>query len=176
MCVAVADEQRRGRLERLVREHHSFVLRTALHLGVPTADVDDVVQEVFILAARNLDDIRHELGFLFQSCCFVAGHMRRRAQRSREIIDDERVYAEIDGRASPEQSAVAAEARATLRGILEGIAEELSVVFLLFEVERLTMTEISEIVGVPVGTVASRLRRAREVVMSRAKRDGRGGR
>jgi RNA polymerase sigma-70 factor (ECF subfamily) len=167
------DNERRGKFERLVRDHQAFVCRSAQYLGVPSADVEDVVQEVFILAARNLDEIRHESAFLYQSCCFVAGHMRRRTQRCREIIDDERVHAEIDSRASPEQVAAASEARAALEMILEAMPQELSIAFVLFEIERLTMTEIAQTVGVPVGTVASRLRRARASIMVRTKRDSR---
>ncbi|OJY20637.1 MAG: hypothetical protein BGO98_04690 [Myxococcales bacterium 68-20] len=170
------DEQRRAKLEQLVRDHYAFVWRTAQRLGVPSADVEDVVQDVLVIAARKLDGILHQPGFLFQTCVFVAGHARRRAQRRREIIDDERVHAEVDGSATPEQSAVASEARAKLQQILDGLPEELRAVFVLFELERLTMAEIAEMTGLPPGTVASRLRKAREIFVARVARDGRGAR
>jgi RNA polymerase sigma-70 factor (ECF subfamily) len=174
-AIAVASEQeRRAQLERLVREHHTFVWRTAQRLGVPPADVADAVQEVFLLAGRKLDEIRDERGFLFQTCMYVAGHVRRRAQRCREVVDDDRVHAEVDDRATPEQSVVAAEARATLQTILDEMTDELRVVFVLFELERVTMIEISKMLGIPAGTVASRLRRAREFFLSRVEHDGRG--
>ncbi len=164
---AVASEaERRAKLERLVREHHTFVWRTLQRLGVPSAEIADAVQEVFLLTGRKLDEIRDDRGFLFQTSMFVAGHIRRRAQRCREVVDEERVHAEIDERATPEQSVEAAEARATLQAILDAMPEELRVVFLLFELERITMIEISRMLGIPAGTVASRLRRAREFFLS----------
>jgi len=173
--VAVANEsERRARLERLVREHHTFAWRSLQRLGVPSADIADAVQEVFLLAGRKLDEIRDDRGFLFQTCMYVAGHVRRRAQRCREVVDDERVHAEVDERATPEQSAEAAEARATLQTILDEMPEELRVVFVLFELERITMIEMSRMLGIPAGTVASRLRRAREFFLSRVERGERG--
>lgn len=170
------EQQRRAQLERLVREHHTFVWRSVQRLGVPAADIADAVQEVFLLAGRKLDEIRDERGFLFQTCMYVAGHVRRRAQRCREVVDDDRVHAEIDERATPEQSAEESEARATLQTILDAMADELRVVFVLFELERLTMIEISRMLGIPAGTVASRLRRAREFFLSRVECGGRGER
>ena len=175
VTTAVTSEmERRARLERLVREYHTFVWRTAQRLGVPSADVADAVQEVFILAGRKLDEIRDERGFLFQTCMYVAGHVRRRAQRCREVVDDDRVHAELDERATPEESVQASEARATLQTILDEMPDELRGVFVLFELERITMIEISRMLGIPAGTVASRLRRARELFLSRVERGGQG--
>jgi RNA polymerase sigma-70 factor, ECF subfamily len=175
-AATMPDEQRRAKLERLVRDHHTFVWRSAQRLGVPPADVEDVVQDVFVLAARKLDEVLNERGFLFQTCVFVVSHARRATRRRRVVIDDERVHAEVDGSATPEQNAAASQARATLQVILDEMPEELRVVFVLFELERLTMAEIAEMAGVPSGTVASRLRRAREIFMSRVECDGRGSR
>lgn len=172
--VVASEAERRAKLERLVREHHTFVWRNLQRLGVPSADIADAVQEVFLLAGRKLDEIRDDRGFLFQTSVYVAGHVRRSAQRRREVADDARVHAEIDGRATPEQSAEEAEARETLQTILDAMTEELRGVFVLFELERLTMIEIARMLGIPAGTVASRLRRAREFFLERVERGNRG--
>ncbi len=171
-----ADELEPRTLERLVRDHHAFVWRCAQRLGVPAADVEDVVQEVFILASNKLETIRHERGFLFQTCVYAVGHVRRRVQRRYEVLDDERVQAEVDVRPTPEQHLQGAQARAALQAILDTMPDEFRAVFVLFELERLTIPEISEMIGVPQGTVASRLRRAREIFMSRGPRIVRGAR
>jgi RNA polymerase sigma-70 factor (ECF subfamily) len=173
---ASVEESQAPTLERLVRDHHAFVWRSAQRLGVPAADVEDVVQEVFIIASNKLETIRHERGFLFQTCIFAVGHVRRRVQRRFEVIDDERVQAEVDARPTPEQSLEGAQAREVLQTILDTMPDELRAVFVLFELERLTVPEISEMIGVPQGTVASRLRRARELFMSRGPRIVRGAR
>jgi RNA polymerase sigma-70 factor (ECF subfamily) len=56
-----------------------------------------------------------------------------------------------------------------LAEILDGMPLELRTVFILFELEQMTKTEISNVVGIPEGTVVSRLRRAREVFENRVK-------
>jgi RNA polymerase sigma-70 factor, ECF subfamily len=164
------DERRAARIERLVRDHHAFVWRSVRRLGVRDADVDDVVQEVFLTAARHLDEIQHdrERGYLFRTSVFVAAHARRKVQRRREVVDDERMVAEVDGRPSPEQSAALSQTRARLQSMLDQLPEDFRAVFVLFELEGMTMSEIAEALKVPPGTVASRLRRARELFMTLA--------
>ncbi|MBX3213285.1 MAG: sigma-70 family RNA polymerase sigma factor [Labilithrix sp.] len=162
-----AEEGTSARVERLIQEHYEFVWRSARRLGVRSADLDDVVQEVFVVAARRLDDITHELGFLFRACMHAAAHSRRSVQRRREVLDERRLAHEIDRRANPEQDAETAEARAQLQAVIEEMPEDLRAVFVLFELERFTMSEIAETLSVPSGTVASRLRRAREAFFAR---------
>jgi RNA polymerase sigma-70 factor, ECF subfamily len=132
-------------------------------MGVSPADVEDVVQDVFLRAQAKFDEIRHERGFLFQTCVYVIGHLHRRAHRRREVADEKRIKAEIDVRATPEEDAVESEARTALQRILDIMPDDLRAVFVLFELEGLTTPEIAELVDAPVGTVASRLRRAREL-------------
>jgi len=126
------------------------------------------VQEVFVVAARRLDDITHELGFLFRACMGAASHARRSVQRRREVVDETRLEHELDWRANPEQEAATAEARARLQAILEEMPEELRIAFVLFELEQFTMSEIAATLKIPAGTVASRLRRAREMFFALA--------
>lgn len=163
----VAAASRRARSEQLVRQHHTFVWRTVQRLGVRDADVDDVVQEVFLVAAKNIDSIprEHEKGYLFRTCANVSAHAHRSLQRRREVVDEERLSAEIDARPSPEQSAATSQTRARLQSLLDKMPEDFRNVFVLFELEAMTMTEIADVLSIPAGTVASRLRRARELFM-----------
>jgi RNA polymerase sigma-70 factor (ECF subfamily) len=170
-----ADEHK-ARFARLVREHHPFVWRSARRLGVPSSDVDDVVQEVFLLAARKLDVIENERGYLFQTCAYVAGHVRRVARRRREVTDDESVNAVVDERATPERNAENAEAREQLETILEAMPDDVRSSFVLFELEGFKITEIAEITSAPIGTVGSRIRRGREIFLSSVEAFGRGER
>lgn len=164
------DERREERIERMVREHHAFAWRSVRRLGVRDADLDDVVQEVFLTVAKNLDTIERERerGYVFRTCAFLAAHARRTVQRRREVVDDARVSEEIDARPTPEQSAAANQARERLQMILDDMPKDLGEVFVLFELERMTMAEIADVLSVPPGTVASRLRRAREIFLAQA--------
>jgi RNA polymerase sigma-70 factor, ECF subfamily len=156
------------RFERLVRTHYALVWRTARRLGVRPADLDDVIQEVFLVAARNLDSISHERAYLFRVCAFVASQSRRTARRRREVHDDQHLETALDDTATPEERVQANEARRTLQGVLDAMPDELRVIFVLHELERFTMAEIADTMSLPAGTVASRLRRAREVFMALA--------
>ena len=71
---------------------------------------------------------------------------------------------------SPEELVDRRRARELLDALLEEMPLELRVVFVLYEIEQLTSAEIAEVVGVPLGTVASRLRRAREDFTARVAR------
>lgn len=161
----------KAHIERLVNEHYDFVWRSARRLGVRSADLDDAVQEVFLVAADRLHEIKHELGFLFRTTMFVSSHMRRSTQRRREVNDEAVLeYGVLDER-TPEQSAETAEALAQLHAILEAMPESLKAVFVLFELEQFTMSEIAETLDIPPGTVASRLRKAREIFLAQTEAD-----
>src|SRR3954451_4446884 len=81
MVASRADSGRKARIERLIDQHYEFVWRSARRLGVRSADLDDVVQEVFVVAASRLDEITHELGFLFRACLGAASQSRRSVRR-----------------------------------------------------------------------------------------------
>lgn len=169
------DDARKARFERIVNEHYAFVWRSVRRLGVPAADLADATQEVFLVAARNLDAIDQERGYLFRACTFVAGHTRRALRSRPELMDHQRLDEEIDGGERPDESAESKETRELLQSFLDRMPEELRAVFVLFELERFTTSEISDALGMPPGTVASRLRRGRELFMTlalRAKRQG----
>ena len=146
----------------LVAAHHPFVWRSLRRLGVQDSDVDDASQHVFLVAHRRLADIvpESERSFLFQTALRVAAEWRRAHRHRHE-------QAEIDVLDLPDTGANAEEliderrARALLDRALETMPMELRAVFVLFELEDMTMAEISAIAEIPLGTVASRLRRAR---------------
>lgn len=160
-----------ARIKRIVVEHHSFVWRSLVRLGVPRADAEDAVQQVFMVTTRRIDDIAHESerSFLYGVAIRVASRSRRTHARRREVLGDagpERV----DTAARPDDLIDRAEARRLLDEILESMPLDLRVVFTLFELEQITMADIAALIEVPQGTVASRLRRAREHFVEQRKR------
>jgi RNA polymerase sigma-70 factor, ECF subfamily len=159
-------------IEGLIRQHHEFVWRSLRRLGVPDADLEDAVQEVYLEASKRLASITSARGFLFRACMYVASHTRRSIRRRREVHDDELLKRQVDPRSTPEQAITQSEARQDLQLMLEKIPEEPRAVFILFELERLNTLQISEVLELPVGTVASRLRRARELFLQAAARKG----
>ena len=152
------------RIAALVAKHHGIVWRSLRRLGVSESDADDASQQVFLVAHRRLADIapESERSFLLQTALRVAADLRRSRERRREE-DDLDLQTLADTTANPEELLDWGRARAMLDRVLESMPPDLRTVFVLFEIEELTMAEISTVVAIPAGTVASRLRRAREV-------------
>lgn len=149
------------RLTKLVNRHMGFVERVLRNLGVPSADLDDAVQRTFIVVANRLDDIipAAEKSFLFRAAKHVASHVRRSLARRRTEPLDEFLPSTQE---NPEQLISQKKARELLDQILARLPDDLRIVFTLYEFEDLTVPEIAELVEIPTGTAASRLRRARE--------------
>lgn len=151
------------RLRWLVDTHHDFVWRSLRRLGVAPADVDDAAQHVFVTAARKLASIRAgaERSFLFQTALRVAADRRKKQRRNLEVdaIDSEQPPADVAP--AGEDLLDLRRAREKLDRILDAMSLELRAVFVLFELDQMTMAEIAELLELPAGTVASRLRRAR---------------
>ena len=153
-----------ARVAAMVANHHHQVWRSLRRLGLSESDADDASQQVFLVAHRRIADIapRTEQSFLLQTALRVAADFRRSLRRRREN-DSEDLPILADPSADPEELAERRRARAILDRALETMPMELRQVFVLFDLEELTTTEVANVLRVPKGTVASRLRRAREV-------------
>jgi RNA polymerase sigma-70 factor (ECF subfamily) len=160
-----------SRLERLVQEQFGFVWRLLRRIGVPESDADDAAQQVFIAASRRIGDIRagSERAFLFSTALHIGSRARRSRVRKREDLGTE-LDEHVDPAPPLEELVDRRRARELLDTLLAEMPLELEVVFVLYEIEQLTTTEIADVVGVPTGTVASRLRRAREDFAARVAR------
>jgi RNA polymerase sigma-70 factor (ECF subfamily) len=151
-----------ARLSRVVSEHFDMLWRFLRRLGTAEGDVDDAVQEVILVLARRLDqvDVGSERAFVLSTAYRVASGFRRVWRRRREV--DESALASLASPApDPEQAAEQQRLRRLLARVLNELPLDLRAVFVLYELEELTMAEIATTLGLPPGTVASRLRRSR---------------
>jgi RNA polymerase sigma-70 factor (ECF subfamily) len=170
------------RLRQMVDDHYDAVWRSVRFSGVSDAHAEDVTQQVFSVAARKLDEITRgaELGFLL-SVAWRAASDHRRAARRRPAASEGDVDALAAPLPSPEQLLDQKRARAELQSVLDAMPGDLRMVFVLFEIEELTLPEIASASGLNLNTATSRLRRAREEFQSIVKRRsatagrGRGG-
>jgi len=172
---------RHQRLTAMLQQHFRLVWRTVRRLGVPEAGCDDAAQHVFIVAADRLEQIQpgKERAFLLGTACRVAANVRRARARHAEVHDDERMAREENPAPDPEQLLQMKQMRVLLDELLARLTDDLRTVFVLFELERLSSVEIAELLDIPVGTVASRLRRARaafEAQVEELKSASKGGR
>jgi len=142
-----------------------------VRLGVPSRTAEDATQQVFLVALRRLAEIApgSEKSFLFGTALRVASDERRSA-RNRELPGDPPEGTDLGP--SPEENAESSQRRGLLQAALLSMPLELRTVFVLFELEQMTKSEVSELLGLPVGTAVSRLRRARELFREALRRRG----
>jgi RNA polymerase sigma-70 factor (ECF subfamily) len=151
-----------ARLVTVVRRHYDLIWRSVRRFGVPASAADDAVQHVLLLLADRLWQIEvgRERAFLLSVSVRVAANFRRRIGRTREVAlpaGD----GEPTGGASPEDLLEQKEQRSKLDEGLGTLPLDQRAVFVLFELEGLTLPEIADSLGIPLGTATSRLRRAR---------------
>jgi len=152
-----------ARLRLMLDAHFEFIWRSLRRLGLSEDRADDAAQQVFIIASRRLSSIvpGSEQSFLFITATHVASDVRRSASYRREVAHAEPA-ADLEGGARPDDLLEQRRARALLDLVLEAMDIDLRSVLVLFEIEEMTTPEIAGLLGIPIGTVASRLRRARE--------------
>jgi len=158
------------RITAVVAEQYDFVWRSLRRLGVPEEAADDAAQQVFCVFARRAPGVPPEKDktFLFGVVIRVAQNARRSRARRPEYVDDDAIAAMPCEQAGPEQLLEQRRARALLDDLLAEMPMDLRAVFVLYEIEEMTMVEIANVLDLPSGTVASRLRRARELFESLA--------
>src|SRR5688500_5655660 len=161
------------RVEAFVRHHYAFTWRVLRRYGLAPADADDAAQKVFLIAVDRVADIQAgaERAFLFRTARHVASKAHRSVQRRRDASGHGVEASDAqDNLPAPDDLLDRRRARDLLDRILEELPEDFRAVLVLFEIEGMPAPEIAEALSIPVGTVASRLRRARVEVERRATR------
>jgi RNA polymerase sigma-70 factor (ECF subfamily) len=155
------------RFEAVVLPHLSAAYRLARYLTRNDADADDVVQEACLRALKYFGGFRGEAD---QSCAWLLAIVRNTTHtwRRRHRADaaaaefDETLHSEAIADEHPGSALSLSDSRETLAHALDRLPPEFREVIVLREMEGLSYKEISEVVDVPVGTVMSRLSRARK--------------
>jgi RNA polymerase sigma-70 factor (ECF subfamily) len=159
----------RPSFEEVYDAYFAFVWRSALRLGAPPANIDDVVQEIFLVAHQRLDQFEGRSSvktWLFGVVAnVVRAHRRMLRTKHPHILDasaatsPETIADPADG---PHEQVSSREAAAIADQLLESLDEDKRAAFVLAELEQMSAPEIAAAVSVPVNTVYSRLRVARE--------------
>jgi RNA polymerase sigma-70 factor, ECF subfamily len=165
-----AQELERERLDAgtLFREHAPFVANFLARMGVPTQDVPDLVQEVFLVAHRKGGYLRgpaRPTTWLAEIALRVASGARRKKRRRPEHLDSVALETMKAADASPAEAAATAEGLRRLQAAIELLDPPRRAVFVLFELEGESCKAIADGLGIPVGTVYSRLHSARRLVI-----------
>jgi len=156
------------RFEAAVLPHLSAAYRLARYLTRNDADADDVVQESFLRALKYFGGFRGEgasqsRAWLLAIVRNMAHTWRRRFHTGSSTTEfDETVHSEAIADEDPGSALSRSDLRETLAEVLDRLPPEFREVIVLREIEGLSYKEISEVADVPVGTVMSRLSRARK--------------
>jgi RNA polymerase sigma factor (sigma-70 family) len=156
------------RFEAVVLPHLSAAYRLARYLMRNDSDADDVVQEAFLRALKYFGGFRGEgasqsRAWLLAIVRNMAHTWRRRLHTGSSTTEfDETVHSEAIADEHPGSALSRRDLRETLAEVLDRLPPEFREVIVLREMEGLSYKEISEVADVPVGTVMSRLSRARK--------------
>jgi RNA polymerase sigma-70 factor, ECF subfamily len=158
--------------QELCAQYFEFVWKCARAFGSKSDEIDDIVQDVFLVAQRRHADLKDER--LARSWIYSITRRVVSSQRRRRRERDSRAASDIDSLTSSERSPLAAaehnlEVR-LLSMLLDGLEERKREVFVLSEILEMSGREIAETIGVPMNTVYSRLRAAREEFDAAAQR------
>jgi RNA polymerase sigma-70 factor (ECF subfamily) len=163
---------RRLRFEAQALPHLDAALNLARWLTRSRADADDVVQEAMLRAFRAFDgvrgsDVKPWLLTIVRNCCMTWTSGERRRARNVQPIDE--TIASKDNLLAvplpdPETAAIGADEGQKLAALVQALPEDFRTVLILREWEDLSYKEIAEVTGMPIGTVMSRLARARALL------------
>jgi RNA polymerase sigma-70 factor (ECF subfamily) len=150
--------------------HFAFVWRSVRRLGVLEGAVDDVAQEIFLVVHRRLPEFEGRsavktwlFGIVLRVVREHRRHLRRKSPHSLrpEPPADPETLSDSPERC-PHESAAKTEAVRALHGILDELDDDKREVFILAELEQMTVPEIADALAVNLNTVYSRLRAARQ--------------
>jgi RNA polymerase sigma-70 factor (ECF subfamily) len=161
--------------DQLVLKYRPRIVELAMRYTRNPADAEDATQETFIKAYRGLRHFRCDSAFytwlyrIASNCARNALKARRRDFLNNTIDFSEfrnsvRHPTRLRDLATPEELALTADIRGTVNSALDGLSEEHRAVITLREIDGLSYQEIASAMSIPVGTVRSRVFRARDLI------------
>ena len=168
-------------IEEVYRKHGEFVWASLQRFGVRERDLDDALQEVFVVVHQRLAEFRGDARirtWLYAICLRVALAHRRRGHVVREKQFEELPELAAHDQNSPEDELLLAQRRRALDQVLDQLDLEKRALLVMFEIDEMPCEEIAAILDVPLGTVYSRLHAARKAfqkAVTRFRKQARGG-
>lgn len=170
-------DKNRNAFNKLVETYQSKVFNMAYSMLSNYEDANDAAQEVFLKVYKNIDKFEGKSSlstWIYRICVNVCNDMLRKRTRSAPVIslfsfgtndnDEEKPLEIKDDTPTPEESLEMTETQAEVRRALDELSPEFKTVITLYDLEGLSYDEISDILKCPVGTIKSRLNRARKAL------------
>lgn len=151
---------REERFAALVNRQARFVFRVAYSVVRSVQDAEDVVQEAFLKVYQSprWEQITDERAFLARTAWRIA--VDHRKSKPAPGVEGE---AEWEG-CGPEEAAITLNSNRVVHRLIDGLPEELRQPLALSSFEEFSSKQIAEVMGIPEGTVRTRLMRARQIL------------
>ncbi len=151
-------------VKELFAAHATFVAKFLWRMGAPDHEIEDLVQDVFLIAHSRGGFVERQAKattWLAAIAFRVWSSERRRFRRHSELPNDSALAQAQSQGPSPAEALATAESLERIRAVLDGIDERARAILILVDFEGSSCVEVAEALGVPVGTVYSRLHSAR---------------
>lgn len=160
--------------------HLDAAYRYARWLARSSSDADDVLQDATLRAYRSFEDLRGTdakawLLTIVRNCHLTAVKQRQRRNLVPLPEEEEPSSQLVAATPDPETEAILRDDQRTLQRLMSGLPQEHREVLVLREIEDMDYREIAAVTSVPIGTVMSRLARARAALRSRYLQEAQGG-
>jgi RNA polymerase sigma-70 factor, ECF subfamily len=181
-CTTSTDAELAGRLRRgdaaafriLMQRHNQRLFRMARSILRDSADAEDAVQDAYVLAFTRIDQFRQAASLGTWLSRIVLNEAFRRLRQRKDMsgldghdnISGKAPIAQVipfpgaQGQTTPEEDAARAEIRRVLEHAIDTLPDMFRVVFVLREIEQMSVEETAACLDIPVGTVKTRLHRA----------------
>jgi RNA polymerase sigma-70 factor (ECF subfamily) len=163
----VSEQDKLARFEQAVLPHLDAAYNLARWLTGRAEDAEDLAQESYLRAFKSFDSFRGGNGrawilAIVRNTCYTWLTQNRSEELTTEF--DEEIHSPATETSSPEAILLDGADRESLKKALEELAVEFREALILRELEGLSYKEIADVAGIPVGTVMSRLARARKLL------------
>jgi RNA polymerase sigma-70 factor (ECF subfamily) len=150
----------------LVQRQSRFVFKVAYAVLLNSFDAEDAVQETFLKLYRNSGwkDAENERAYLARVAWRIAVDYKRRSSSAGTSADPLALDGVASSLSGPDEKLSEANQRAMVHIVIDSLPEELRVPLVLSAFEELNSREIGGILGIPEGTVRTRLQRARQIL------------
>lgn len=162
---------------RLVLLYQTKIYNLALNYVKSPEEAKDLAQDIFVTVYRSLPKLREKEKFTSWLYQIAINHCRNRYKKlsrrgyfSNVSLDDEESYLQLPGDEGPEKSLQRQNTINLVRSTIDSMADAEREIILLRDVQELAYEEISTILDIPLGTVKSKLNRARNALKDRLKK------
>jgi RNA polymerase sigma-70 factor (ECF subfamily) len=162
--------------EQIYRATSSFVYNVAFRITCNSADAQEVTQDVFMKIYRNLKGFQFRSAFktwVYRITVNTAiNRYRKSVRESRMRVDDDSIMLSVPSAGSTADNLTQSDDQARLNALLDMLKPEYKTCLILREIQGLSYQEIAESLRIPVNTVRSRLKRARQALLDVVRKGG----